>query len=84
MGYFESCKWREVKTPCKRAACLPDWNTRLCLKIPGFGETNGLCAMRGGNPRGSAIISRFLRKIADRSCNIKGTKRTAVPCLEQL
>jgi len=74
MGCFERCKWREAKTPCKRASSLPDWITRLCLKIPSFGETNGVRAMRGGNPKGSDIIAHFLHRIADRSCDKKGTR----------
>ena len=84
MGCFERCKWREAKVPCKRTLSMPGWKTRMRLKIPSFGETNGVHAMRGGNPRGRAIISRFLNKIANRLCNIKGTKRKAVPCQEQL
>jgi hypothetical protein len=67
MGHFERCKWREAKTPCKRAACLPDWNTRLCSNIPGFGETNGVRTLRGGNPKGSDMLFRFLNKVADSS-----------------
>jgi len=74
MGCFERCKWREAKTSYKRAPSSPGWQTRLCLKIPSFGETNGVRAIRGGNPRGRAIISRFLHRIADRSCNIKGRR----------
>jgi hypothetical protein len=46
----------------------------LCLKIPSFGETNGVRAMRGGNPKGSDMLSRFLNKITDESCNKKGTR----------
>jgi len=84
MGHFERCKWREAKTPCKRAPSLPGWQTRLCLLIPSFGETNGVHAMRRGNPKGSDMLFRFLHKIADSSCDKKGTKRTAVPCQEQL
>lgn len=67
MGHFERCKWREAKTPCKRAVSLPDWNTRLCLNIPGFGETNGVRAVRGGNPKISDMLSRFLHRITNRS-----------------
>jgi hypothetical protein len=59
--------------PCKRTPCLPGWKTRLCLNIPSFGETNGVRAMRGGNPKGSDIFFRFLYKIADKSSNKKGT-----------
>jgi hypothetical protein len=67
MGYFRRCKWREAKTPCKRAPSLPGWQTRLCLKIPSFGETNGVRAMRGGNPKGRAMLFRFLNKITESS-----------------
>jgi hypothetical protein len=59
---------------------LPDWNTRLCLNIPSFGESNGMRAMRGGNPKGSDMLFRFLHRIKDRSCDKKSTKRIAVPC----
>jgi len=74
MGCFERCKWREAKMACKRAPCLPDWNTRLCLNILSFDETNGVRAMRGGNPKGSDMLSRFLNKITDKSGNKKGTR----------
>jgi hypothetical protein len=46
----------------------------LCLIIPSFGETNGVRAMRGGNPKGSDMLLRFLHKIADSSCDKKGTR----------
>ena len=74
MGCFERCKWREAKTPCKRTPCLTDRNMRFCLKIPSFGETNGVRAVRGGNPKGSDIIAHFLHRIADRSGDKKGTR----------
>ena len=67
MGCVKRCKWREEKMPRKRAHCLLGWKTRLCLNIPSFGETNGVRAMRGGNPKGSDMLSRFLNKSADRS-----------------
>jgi hypothetical protein len=59
---------------------LAGWSPRLRLETPSFGETRGGCAVGGGKSRGSAILSHFLHKIADRSYKIKGTKRTAVPC----
>jgi len=49
---------------------MPCWTARLRLKIPGFGETNGVRTVGGGNPKGNAIMTRFLQKVADRSCNI--------------
>jgi hypothetical protein len=49
--------------PCKRTLSMPGWKTRLCLNIPGFGETNGVRAVRGGNPRGRAMLSRFLYRL---------------------
>jgi hypothetical protein len=39
---------------------MPGWKTRLRLKIPGFGETHGVRAVRGGNPKGNTIMARFL------------------------
>ena len=84
MGCFKRCKWREAKTPCKQVPSMPGWKTRLRLNIPSFGETNGVRAMRGGNPKGSDMLSRFLNKITDKSGNKKGTKRKAVPGQEQL
>ena len=36
----------------------------------------------GSNSRGDAILSRFLDKIADKSGNKKGTRRTTFPCLD--
>jgi hypothetical protein len=46
----------------------------LCLNILSFDETNGVRAMRGGNPKGSDMLSRFLNKITDKSGNKKGTR----------
>jgi hypothetical protein len=37
----------------------------LCLNIPGFGETNGVRAVRGGNLKVSDMLSLFLHKIVD-------------------
>ena len=62
MGCFERRKWREEKMPCKRALSLRGCPARLGLKIPGFGETHGVRAVRGGNPKGNAIMTRFLHK----------------------
>jgi len=74
MGYFERRKWREEKMPCKRTLSIPGWKTRLRLKIPGFGETHGVRAARGGNPKGNAIMARFLYKTTNKECNPKGTR----------
>jgi len=45
--------------------CLTDRNTRLCLKIPSFGEKNGVRAVRGGNLKVSDMLTLFLHKIVD-------------------
>ena len=84
MGYFERCKWREAKMPCKRTLSMPGWKTRMRLIIPGFGETHGVRAVGGGNPKGNAIMARFLHKITNRECNPKGTRRIGTPCQELL
>jgi len=67
MGYFRRCKWRVAKMPCKRTLSMPSWKTRLRLIIPAFGETHGVRAVRGDNPKGSDMLFRFLNKIADSS-----------------
>ena len=70
--------------PCKRTLSMPSWKTRSCLKIPGFGETNGVRAMWGGNPKGNTIMARFLHKTTNKECNPKGTRRIGTPCQELL
>ena len=70
--------------PFKRTLSTPGWKTCSCLKIPSFGETNGMRAVGGGNPKGNAIMARFLHKITNRECNPKGTRRIGTPCQELL
>jgi len=84
MGCFKRRKWREEKMPCKWTLSMPGWKTRMRLIIPGFGETHGLRTVGGGNPKGNAIMTRFLHKITDRECNLKGTRRIGNPCQEPL